>query len=114
VRDADCEQHQQAAHVDPLCVTAGVSPEPLKLDREADREQHAEEAVELAAEKHADGEKPGFVPERRRLLVDGAAEARHVHDQDAEQRETADDVERDDAFGRESRNRAVRCRLPVF
>jgi len=84
VRDADGKQHEQAAHVDQPRIASASLLESLELDRKADREQQAEQAVELAGEQHLDDEQRGRVPRRRRLLTPRSGEARHVDDENAE------------------------------
>jgi len=80
-----------------------------ELDREADPEQHAEHAVELAREERLAGHLRELVDRARPqvraigLREEGAVEAGHVHDQDAHQREAAQDVERGQPFGTRQR-----------
>jgi hypothetical protein len=71
----------------------------LKLDREADPEKHRKKAVELARKQHipkvfsplihwADPKMRSISLRKRRV-----AEAGHIHDEDAQQREAAKNVD---------------------
>jgi hypothetical protein len=104
VNQPEQEEQQHAAHVDGREAAGLALFEPLELDREADREQEAEHAVELAVEQHVADAHSGLVPPRRpqhgavRAGMERAAHVRHVHHEDAQQREAANDIEREDAF----------------
>ena len=105
MNNAQYRQHREPPQVQPGSPRGIALEHPTVLEGETDAEQKTEHAVELAREQH--------VPHALRPLVDRArpqvravglgeerlAEARHVHDEDAEQREAAKDVERRDPLG---------------
>ena len=99
VDQSEREQRNEAPRVDRDRVLGLAFLQTPQLDREADAEQQAEHAVELAREQHVAHELRTLVPRLRPqvravgLDEERVGEARHVHDQDPEQREAAHDVE---------------------
>ena len=87
------------------------------LDREADAEHESEEQVELAGEQDVAQRRHEAVEQAARRLRQGehrVAEGGHVHNEDAQQREAAQNVERGDAVARgERRFGVVRGRIGV-
>ena len=102
----DRQQHAEAAQVDPVGARRVGCLETAQLQAEADAEHHAEEQVELAGEEQL-AQQGHRAVEAAVLRWQGheqrVAEGLHVDDEDAEQRDTAQHVERRDALAARQR-----------